>query len=186
MPLERSSGSVPPLARRRFLHAIALAGLGRLVSPLSGQDEAEFLIGPRLRKMAEGAPLALQFSGGSAVECGKWQKAFKTQLEILLGPHQPPREWTSVIERTVELADHVREERILTAPGLNPLPLHLLRPTRKPDESAAKFAGIVAVHGHGMDNDSIAGRDDTAELKSTIAKFRCDYASRGKSLRVMS
>jgi hypothetical protein len=34
----------------------------------------------------------------------------------LLGPHQPPARWEAVLERRVELPDHVREERLLTAP----------------------------------------------------------------------
>jgi dienelactone hydrolase len=72
----------------------------------------------------------------------------------------------------VELPDHVREERLLVAPGFDPVPVHLLRP-RKP--AARKWAGILALHGHGMTNDSIAGRDDTAEAKAEIARFHCDY-----------
>jgi dienelactone hydrolase len=129
----------------------------------------------RIRKLAGNAPLAMRFVGGTAAEAREWQGAFKTQLEALLGAFRPPASGNSILERTVELSDHVREERLLTADGLDPVPVHVLRPRGQTGGGTRKRAGILAIHGHGMDNDSIAGRDDSAEAKAAIERYRCDY-----------
>src|SRR5262249_49173353 len=68
----------------------------------------------------------------------------------------------------------IREERLLKADSLAPVPFHLLLPR---DESAAnKRAGILAIHGHGdFGHDSIAGIDDSAARKAEVDKFKYDY-----------
>src|ERR1700687_4822725 len=81
-----------------------------------------------IRALADQAPLSMQFRGGTAAECRAWQKSFAAKLSELLGPYQPPREWRTETERTVDLDDHRRQELVLHAEGLRPLPLYLLTP----------------------------------------------------------
>lgn len=86
-------------------------------------------IDQRIGAIADAAPLALQFEGGTAEDCHRWQQTFSAKLRTLLGPHRPPKRWKTVRERVVELDDHRREELILTADGHPPLPVYLLIPT---------------------------------------------------------
>ncbi len=72
------------------------------------------------------------------------------------------------LERRVELSDHVREERVLSAAGIAPVPLHLLLPRDAP----VKSPGIIALHGHSQfAHDYVAGVDGTAECRAEIARF---------------
>src|SRR3989442_13416924 len=75
---------------------------------------------------AAGAPLAMKFAGGSADDCRKWEAAFADKLRQLLGPHAPPRKWTTITRSVADYSDHRREDLVLTAPGHPPLPVYLL------------------------------------------------------------
>jgi hypothetical protein len=50
-------------------------------------------IGARVRKLADRAPLAMQFHGSTADELRRWQSEFSEKLQSLLGPHRPPAWW---------------------------------------------------------------------------------------------
>lgn len=180
--------------RRALLKGTAsamLAGAGvqqLLAAETAGGSGAVPTVGPvptvdeRLTTAAEQAPLAMQFRGTTAGECRQWQRDFSAKLRELLGPFDPPATWTSVLERTVKLPDHTREQRLLVASGLPPVPVYILLPPElKPGE---KRPGIVALHGHGVGgHDTVAGRTDIPELKDEIASQQGDYgrqlASRG-------
>ena len=117
------------LARRTFLRQSTALVLGPALSAFAGADRAEVTpIDERLRLGATNAPLAMQFRGTTAEEARRWQAGFADTLRMLLGPTRPPAVWDSVLERIVTLDDHVREERLLTADGLDPVPFHLLLP----------------------------------------------------------
>ena len=77
---------------------------------------------------AKHAPLSMQFRGGSAGQCRAWQKEFSAKLSELLGPCKPPERWQEILERTVELEDHRREELLLRADGYRDLPVYRLTP----------------------------------------------------------
>ena len=120
----------------------------------------------RLRLAASGAPLAMQFHGSTADEARRWQAAFAETLHTLLGPTQPPTAWDSVLEHIVTLEDHVREERLLTAEGVDPVPVHLLLPRHgTPGPSAPdRRPAVLAIHGHGnFGHDAIVGRGDAVD-----------------------
>lgn len=172
---EKLLDSSPLCSRRRFLGgcgAALLAG-GRVHSLQAEEPLRVPTIDERIRKLAEDAPLALEFRGSTAEECRCWQKEFAAKLRALLGPHQPPAKWKTTIERTVELKDHRREELILTADGYPPLPLYLLLP-RDPEDKPRP--GVLALHGHGrFGYDPVAGRDDRPGVAEAIANCRYDY-----------
>ncbi len=126
-----------------------------------------------IRQLAEEAPLALEFRGQTAEECRRWQEAFAAKLRELLGPHQPPAQWQTTVERTVDLQDHRREELVLTAKGHPPLPVYLLLPR---DAESKPRAGVLALHGHGrFGYDPVAGRDDRPGAAEEIQKIHYDY-----------
>ena len=132
----------------------------------------------RMQTLEDNAPMAMQFRGSTPDEARAWQKAFKSKLDELLGPYQPPQKWTSILERRVERSNHVREERVLTAEGIAPVPFHLLLP-REPTKQQAKLPAVVAVHGHGeFAHDTVAGIDDTPEHRAEIERFKYDYGLR--------
>jgi dienelactone hydrolase len=127
----------------------------------------------QIRKLADDAPLKLQFHGKTADECRQWQAAFAAKLRTLLGPHQPPATWRTTVERIVELNDHRREELILTADGHPPLPVYLLVPLGKSDKPRP---GVLALHGHGKHGyDPVAGLDDRPGVAKAIASANYDY-----------
>ena len=135
-------------------------------------QEKPLPIDKRLQQEAAEAPLRMQFRGKTAEECRRWQAEFAAKLRDLLGPFEPPKTWRTVVERTVELADHRREELVLIAKGLPPLPLHLLIPKGK----EGKRAGLVAVHGHGsFGHDIVAGRELTPGMEDEIKQLNYDY-----------
>jgi dienelactone hydrolase len=130
-------------------------------------------IDERIQKLAREAPLAMQFKGGTAEECRKWQSEFSAKLRSLLGPHAPPEKWKTVIERTIELDDHRREDLILVADGYPPLPVYLLTPLKKSEQ---KRPAVLALHGHGSHgNDPVAGRDDLPGVAQSIKSANYDY-----------
>lgn len=168
------------LDRREFLRvlpatAIAAGAVARLHA---AEDPADTVlpIGARMAALEEAAPLAMQFRGKSADEARRWQAEFAFKLRELLGPHRPPAKWDCRLERRVELSTHVREERLLTADGLAPVPFYLLLPRDNADAARPKRAGILAIHGHGeFGHDPIAGIDDSPERKQDIAAAKYDY-----------
>src|SRR5689334_12054904 len=118
-------------SRRAFLkHSTALTlALG---TAARGDDRSEVVpIDERIRLAATSAPLGMQFRGASAEDARRWQAGFAGTLRSLLGPTRPPAQWDSVLERIVTLDDHVREERILRADGIDPVPFHLLLPRQR-------------------------------------------------------
>ncbi|MCC6416642.1 MAG: prolyl oligopeptidase family serine peptidase [Gemmataceae bacterium] len=126
----------------------------------------------QIRKLADEAPLKMQFRGGTAEECRQWQAAFAAKLRELLGPHRPPASWEVTVERTVELDDHRREELLLTAKGHPPLPVYLLLPKG----AKGPQPGVVAVHGHGaFGYDPIVGRALTPGVEGAIRSANYDY-----------
>jgi dienelactone hydrolase len=161
--------------RRRDVLRLAAAPLVGAIGGAARADEVDVPpIRERIRALADGAPLSLRFTGATADECRRWQAEFAAKLRSLLGPHRPPPSWKTVLERTVTLDDHVREERVLTAEGFPPLPMHLLLPL---GAGGSKGPAVVAVHGHGdFGADSVAGLDDTPARRDEIARHHYDYA----------
>jgi dienelactone hydrolase len=159
----------PPLYRRDFLKLTAVTALGCGYGQLAlaaGIDE-------RIQRLASEAPLKMRFRGTTAADCRRWQTAFAEKLRSLLGPHQPPKAWDTVVERTVDLPDHQRQELILTAKGHPPLPVYLLLPRKLPKKP---LPGILAVHGHGKYGaDPVAGRDSTPGAAHAIKNSNYDY-----------
>src|SRR5215470_14293813 len=99
-------------SRRQFLGlsgAALLAGLGRAEEKPADVPTVDQWI----KKSAADAPLALQFRGGGAEECRKWQGEFSARLRELLGDFAPPQKWQTVTERTADLDDHRREDLVL-------------------------------------------------------------------------
>lgn len=125
-----------------------------------------------IRNLSRSAPLAMQFKGGSAEECRRWQRAFAAKLGELLGPYQPPDRWETITERSVELDDHRRDELVLRAAGHRDLPVYVLTPR----QNAARRAGILALHGHGaFGYDPVAGVAPTPQHSKSIASANYDY-----------
>ncbi len=168
-------------SRRQFLlgSSAALLGSSAYLSAVgaSSPDDAPvrdvLTVDEQIRQLAEEAPLELEFRGQTAVECRQWQANFAGKLRTLLGPHQPPAQWHTEVERTVELTDHRREELVLTAAGHPPLPVYLLLPLKDPGKPRA---GVLALHGHGQHGyDTVAGRDDRPGVAEAIKQGNYDY-----------
>ncbi|HWA98123.1 MAG TPA: hypothetical protein VG713_06505, partial [Pirellulales bacterium] len=127
----------------------------------------------RMRAALSAAPLSMRFDGSTADDARQWQAAFGARLRTLLGSFDPPSHWDCVLERRVELSDHIREERLLVADGVDPVPFHLLLPPLAANEPRP---AVIAVHGHcQFAHDGIAGIDDTPERQAEIEKCRWDY-----------
>jgi dienelactone hydrolase len=126
----------------------------------------------RIRQLAAQAPLTMKFRGTSLRDCRAWQGEFGAKLRSLLGPHQPPQDWKTIVGQVTELEDHRREELTLTAEGHSPLPVYLLIP-----RSGGKTQpGILALHGHGeFGHNPVAGRDDIAGVAEAIRTANYDY-----------
>jgi dienelactone hydrolase len=172
----------PPLRldRRDFLRiALASTCAAAGASPLVAQETSSAVVLPineRLRAFEAAAPLAMQFRGTTADDARRWQAEFAAKLRERLGSHQPPAQYECLVERRVELPTHVREECVLTADAVAPLPFHLLLPRREASAPSARRPGILAIHGHGdFGHDSIAGIDDAPERRAEIDKFKYDY-----------
>lgn len=164
----------PPLSRRHLLLGSAATLAGTSLSALHGEEPAAVpTIDERIRRLADEAPLAMRFEGGNAEECTRWQQQFAAQLRKLLGPHQPPEKWKTVVERSVELEDHRRDELLLVAAGFPPLPVYLLFPR---DNGKKPLPGVLAIHGHGkFGYDPVAGRDDLPGVAEAIEQSNYDY-----------
>jgi dienelactone hydrolase len=158
----------------RLLVPAYFASLALVLQAGSAAEEpaAPLPIDKRIQKLAETAPLTMQFQGTTADECRRWQAQFGAKLKSLLGPYQPPKEWRVVVERTVDLADHRREELVLVADGHPPLPMYLL----VPKGDLRRRPGIVAVHGHGQFGyDAVVGRELTPGIEAEVKKLNYDY-----------
>jgi dienelactone hydrolase len=140
---------------------------------LAGAGLRAETIHEEIRALADHAPLRMQFRGSTAAECREWQKTFAAKLNALLGPYQPPAEWRTEIEKTVELDDHRRQELVLHAEGIRPLPVYLLTPR---GAWSGKRPGMLALHGHGdFGYDPVAGIATTPEGRAEIAQMNYDY-----------
>jgi dienelactone hydrolase len=159
------------LCRRSTLVLLASAAV---VWPLQAGGDAKVPpIEKQIRKLADEAPLEMRFRGTTAAECRAWQASFGRKLRDLLGPHQPPAEWKTTVERVVELDDHRREELLLTAEGHPPLPVYVL----VPKGAKGPLPGVVAVHGHGPHgHDAVVGRELTPGVEKAVASANYDYA----------
>ena len=93
------------LSRRSWIKAIACmaASPAGLAAADSNQVPG---VHERIRNLAANAPLKMQFHGGSAEDCRSWQREFSAKLRSLLGPHQPPPQWTTTRESAVDFDDH--------------------------------------------------------------------------------
>jgi dienelactone hydrolase len=163
-----------PVSRRGFLlggAALLAASPARLLgaeAPVQVPTADEWI-----RKLAEEAPLSMEFHGKTAEECRRWQETFAAKLRALLGPHQPPAQWKTTVERVVELKDHRREELVLTADGHPPLPVYLLVPN---DRNTPRRGGVLALHGHGnFGYDTVAGCEDRPGVAFEIKRENYDY-----------
>ncbi len=134
-------------SRRVFIEQLAVFGLGGVMSPRAliaaeppGAPTADEWILQQLDQ-----PQKLRFTGNTAAEARAWQQEFSTVLLKALGDFRPPEKWRETLENRVELDDHVREEWILSADGLAPLPAAVLIPKQA---ASGKRAGVLALHGH--------------------------------------
>ena len=163
--------AIDAFCRREFL--LTLSMLPLVSRRLRGQEApASQTIEERIRQLAVKAPLTMKFRGTSLRDCRAWQAAFGTKLRSLLGPHQPPQEWKTIVGQATELEDHRREELTLTAEGHSPLPVYLLVPRG----GGKAQPGILALHGHGeYGHHPVAGRDDISGVAEAIRTANYDY-----------
>ena len=162
----------PRPTRRQFLLGSA-AALAAGLPAAAGEPPRVPTIDEQVRRLADDAPLSLEFRGTTAEECRKWQSEFAARLRALLGPHQPPARWQTEVEHVAELKDHRREELVLTADGHPPLPVYLLLPREAGDRPRP---GVLALHGHGnFGYDPVAGRDDRPGVAEEIKQYNYDY-----------
>jgi dienelactone hydrolase len=165
----------PSLTRRRLLRGTGAALLTSLsAGRLLGQEEIKVPTALQwLQQSVENAPLALRFQGSTADECRKWQAEFGATLRKLLGPHSPPAKWKTVLQRSIDLEDHRREELVLLADGVPPLPVYLLLPRPKAEK---RRPGILALHGHGgHGHRPVAGCDELPGVAQAIHSCNYDY-----------
>src|SRR5205809_7514653 len=117
-------------SRRGFFARANLAALGVLSThKLFADDPPLPTVDEWIREQAAEAPLAMQFQGSTAAECRQWQADFGNRLRSLLGPFALPGKWRTLVKSTANFQDHRRDELILTAAGLPPLPVYLLTPS---------------------------------------------------------
>jgi len=161
--------------RRAFLFRAAASVLFGSLPRRARPDEPPVvpIVDERIRRLASHAALAMQFPGGSADECRRWQQRFAAKLRELLGPHAPPAEWQVNTERVVELDDHVRQELVLVADGHPALPVYLLLPRHR---DRGPLPGVLAIHGHGpFGYDPVVGRTETPGVEAAIQEANYDY-----------
>jgi len=150
--------------------SLVLAGRLNL---LGSQDaSASFSVHDRIRRLASDASVSMKFLGTSLDECRMWQTEFAAKLGSLLGPHQPPKVWRTIVRETTELDDHHREEIELEAEGYPPLPLYRLVPRN----ASGRLPGVLALHGHGQfGHHAVAGREDLPGIQAVLQKENYDY-----------
>lgn len=163
--------------RRRFVHDLmALGGCAALrpAGVLAAEESWRRTIDAELAEAARGAKLSLVFDGTTAEEFRRWQARFRAKLAELLGPHDPPAQWTVRETGRAELADHVRQHLVLEADGVPSVPVYVLVPSRAADERPAP--GVVCVHGHGQfGHHPVVGRTDIDGVAAAIASANYDY-----------
>ncbi len=166
--------SAADLSRRAFLATASVATVADLSQRACAEETAPLIdTDTWIRRQAEKAPLSLRVRGDTAAECRKWQDEFAAKLRLLLGPHSPPVKWKTVVRNAVDLKDHRREELLLEAEGLPPLPVYLLLPHRKSDKPGP---AVVALHGHGpFGYHPVAGREDIDGVAAAIKGSNYDY-----------
>jgi dienelactone hydrolase len=167
----RNTIDSPVLTRRDLLASTAAA---LLAGPTlrAAQDDGPS-VDRNIQRLAERAPLALQFTGSTDDECRRWQQQFSAKLRELLGPHTPPNDWHTTVEGVVDRDDHTRHELLLSAPGQPTLPVYLLLPK---GQGGAPRAGVVALHGHGnFGYDPVVGKTETPGVAEAIQNAHYDY-----------
>lgn len=165
----------PAPSRRQFLQSCGTLLLSGGVSVAAGADQPAIVptTDEWIRRRVEDAPLAMRFQGSTAQDCRQWQIEFAAKLKSLLGPHTPPDRWETIREKSVDLEDHRREELVLQAKDLPPLPIYLLTPRKKMNRPCG---GVLALHGHGSHGyDPVAGRDDLPGVAEAIKQSNYDY-----------
>ncbi|MBM3736700.1 MAG: hypothetical protein FJW39_13035 [Acidobacteria bacterium] len=124
-----------------------------------------------IRALASAPELRMRFAGGDESDLHRWQTSFRAKLASLLGPHEPPAEWSTVEESSVDLGDHVRQSLLLKAPGLRDLPVYLLTP-----KGSDRRAAVLALHGHGRyGHDPVAGVAPDQAHRDAITSANYDY-----------
>ena len=169
------SSAVLRTSRRRFLARSGASLTATLWATRLAADDANpvVTVDQHIQRLADEAPLAMQFRGRTTSECRAWQSEFGQKLRSLLGPHRPAAQWKTVVECVDKLNDHQREHLVLQADGHPPLPIYLLIPNDLPNTPRP---GVVAIHGHGpLGNHGVAGRDDLPEVAEAIAAGNNDF-----------
>ena len=111
------------ISRRDWCRRTAALAIGGAALPsLVSGDEKVLTTHELIRKLADDAPLSMQFDGKTSDECRKWQYTFSAQLRKCLGAHRPPSKWQTIVESVDELEDHVRHRLVLAAEGHPLLP----------------------------------------------------------------
>lgn len=168
----------PTLTRRQALQFSLGLAFGSAIRPAFAEEEraegpAIETVHDRIRREVQAAPLELKFQGSTPAEAEAWHRKFSTQLNKLLGPHEPPRSWQTDVEEDVELEDHRRQKLLLSAPGHPTLPIYLLTPKEQRKEPRP---AVLALHGHGgYGYHPVAGRDDLPGVAKAIAGANYDY-----------
>jgi len=162
-------------SRRTFLSQMAGVVAGAAAVPLFADERIPPVenIAERLRQQVGDAPLAMQLKDMTADECQAFQAKFGAKLKELLGPFQPPKTWKTSLLGSVSHAGYRRDELLLEAEGLPPLPLYLLIPTAT---KLGRRPCVLALHGHGeFGHHPVAGRDDLPGVEKAIAAANYDY-----------
>ena len=144
--------------RRSLIRQGAILGAAALCLPsgLTGQ-EPKRLVDSDIAKAMGRARRSMLFQGKSEEECRNWQKAFRNQLEKLLGDSSPPKSWKARVEKVDELDDHTRHHLLLEASDVPSIPVYLLIP--KNLKKGQRAPGVLCVHGHGEHgHETIVGR----------------------------
>ncbi|HUE74995.1 MAG TPA: alpha/beta hydrolase family protein [Pirellulaceae bacterium] len=161
------------VSRRRFLSAsAALLGAAAVAR---GEEELVQLptLNEDLNRSLNEAPLRMQFLGKTPAELASWQQKFAARLRSLIGPHDPPKEWSPQQLSTAALPDHRREEWLLKADRVPSLPLFVLRPKGREGE---RFPIVLALHGHGpFGHDAVVGIEATPQHTAAIRAANYDY-----------
>jgi len=127
-----------------------------------------------VRGALERADLSLMFDGRTPAACRDWQARFREKLDELLGPHDPPNEWSTEIRSQATFDDHTRLELQLNADGVPALPVYLLIP--RAASAARPSPAVLCVHGHGnYGHHPIVGRRDMDGVANAIEGANYDY-----------
>ncbi|MBT5379998.1 MAG: hypothetical protein HN675_10485 [Opitutae bacterium] len=168
-------------ANNKTVHRRSLIGQGSTLGlsalclswKLTGQ-EPKRLVDTDIAKAMDRARLSMLFQGKSEEECRSWQKAFRNQLENLLGDSSPPKSWKARVEKVDDLEDHTRHHLLLEAKDVPSVPVYLLVP--KNLKKGQRAPGVLCVHGHGEHgHETIVGRTDLPGVADAIKRSNYDY-----------